>query len=149
LRGAVGRKVRGGAAARVERVGTRPRADVATELEENDRFDLPPSDLRLGIGVLDWWEVPRWHEMIDECSVWSDPRVFRGKATTDSDGTRPRIPSERGHRFRLIMAPGYRVSWIRSRGSAPRSLYSGSRGMSWEEEDWVDEEATGHRGADD
>ena len=70
----VGKKVRGGAAVRVERVCTRPRVDVAAELEEGDRLDLPPSDLRLGIAVLDWWEVPRWHEMADECSVWSDPR---------------------------------------------------------------------------
>ena len=73
LRGVVGRKVRGRAAARAERE-ERPRVDVAAELEEGDRLDLPPSDLRLGIAVLNWWEVPRWHEMADECSVWGDPR---------------------------------------------------------------------------
>jgi hypothetical protein len=31
----------------------------------------------------------------------------------------------------------------------PARKVSGRRGMSWTEEDWVDEEATGHRGEDD
>ncbi|RJR30026.1 MAG: hypothetical protein C4574_02855, partial [Candidatus Latescibacterota bacterium] len=34
------------------------------------------------------------------------------------------------------------------RAGATRKV-PGRRGMSWEEEDWVDEEATGHRGPDD
>jgi hypothetical protein len=32
------------------------------DFEDEDNLDIPASDLRLGIAVLDWWEVARWHE---------------------------------------------------------------------------------------
>jgi len=40
------------------------------------------------------------------------------------------------------------LSCLSYRAGATRKV-PGRRGMSWEEEDWVEEEATGYRGADD
>lgn len=42
-------------------------------LEDENSLDLPASELRLGIAVLDWWEVERWHEVSDEWSLWDEP----------------------------------------------------------------------------
>ena len=55
-------------------------------------------------------------------------------------------PGLREHRFETFCygpksCPLYRAG--------PTRKVPGRKGMSWEEEDWVDEEATGHRGADE
>jgi len=73
LRGLVGRKDRGRAAVRVKPQCTDPLIEETFEDAEERSLDLPSSDLRLGIAVLDWWEVPRWHEVWDEWSLWGDP----------------------------------------------------------------------------
>ena len=38
---------------------------------------------------------------------------------------------------------------VRSIGPGPRARCRGDKGMSYTEEDWVDEDATSHRGPDD
>jgi hypothetical protein len=43
------------------------------DAEEEGNLDIPSSELNLGIAVLDWWEIERWHEVSDEWSLWSDP----------------------------------------------------------------------------
>ena len=55
-------------------------------------------------------------------------------------------PREREHRFETFCygpksCPAYRAG--------PTRKVPGRKGMSWEEEDWIDEEATAHRGADE
>ena len=50
-----------------------PGIDEPLRLEDENSLDLPTSELRLGIAVLDWWEVERWHEVNDEWSLWDDP----------------------------------------------------------------------------
>jgi len=55
-------------------------------------------------------------------------------------------PQVRGHRFETFCygpksCPAYRAG--------PTRKAPGRKGMKWEEEDWVDEEATAHRGADE
>ena len=55
-------------------------------------------------------------------------------------------PQEREHRFETFCygpksCPAYRAG--------PTRKVSGRKGMRWEEEDWVDEEVTAHRSADD
>ena len=50
-----------------------PGIDEPLRLEDENNLDLPASELRLGIALLDWWEVERWHEVWDERSLWSDP----------------------------------------------------------------------------
>jgi hypothetical protein len=55
-------------------------------------------------------------------------------------------PRVREHRFETFCygpksCPSYRAG--------PTRKVPGRKGMSWEEEDWVDEEATEHRGPDE
>ena len=55
-------------------------------------------------------------------------------------------PQEREHRFETFCygpksCPAYRAG--------PTRKVPGRKGMRWEEEDWVDEEVTAHRGADE
>jgi len=55
-------------------------------------------------------------------------------------------PQVRGHRFETFCygpksCPAYRAG--------PTRKVPGRKGMQWEEEDWVDEEATAHRGGDE
>jgi hypothetical protein len=55
-------------------------------------------------------------------------------------------PQVRGHRFETFCygpksCPAYRAG--------PARKAPGRKGMQWEEEDWVDEEATAHRGAEE
>ncbi|NIP71815.1 MAG: hypothetical protein GWO16_01720 [Gammaproteobacteria bacterium] len=55
-------------------------------------------------------------------------------------------PSQRRYRFETFCygpksCPAYRAG--------PTRKVAGRKGMQWEEEDWVDEEATAHRGPDD
>lgn len=69
----MGRKDRGRAAVGVKPQCTDPLIEETFEDDEEQSLDLPSSDLRLGIAVLDWWEVPRWHEVWDEWSLWGDP----------------------------------------------------------------------------
>jgi hypothetical protein len=73
LRGLVGRKDRGRAAVRLNPQHLEPDIDEPLSFEDEDGLDIPASELRLGIALLDWWEVERWHEVNDEWGLWDDP----------------------------------------------------------------------------
>jgi hypothetical protein len=73
LRGMVGRKGRGRALLRPKALPPKPEIDEPFDLEDEDSLDIPASELRLGIAVLDWWEVGRWQEVPNEWSLWGDP----------------------------------------------------------------------------
>ena len=55
-------------------------------------------------------------------------------------------PSQRRYRFETFCYGPKSCSFYKA---APTRKVPGRKGMSWEEEDWVDEEATSHRGPDD
>ena len=69
----VGRKAQGRAAVRLKTQHLEH--DIAETLDAEDELslDIPWSELNLGIAVLDWWEVERWHDVNDEWSLWGDP----------------------------------------------------------------------------
>jgi hypothetical protein len=69
----VGRKDRGRAVVRSRVRPLEPEIDEPLDVKDEDNLDVPASDLRLGIAVLDWWEIARWHEVPDEWSLWGDP----------------------------------------------------------------------------
>jgi hypothetical protein len=50
-----------------------PRLIEAPDPKENELPDLPTTDSRIEIAVLDWWEAPRWREVLDEWDIWGDP----------------------------------------------------------------------------
>ena len=83
-----------------------------------------------------------------------DARTYEAKCTTCIWGCRMPVemiidqwnPSKKKHRFETFCygpksCPLYRVGATRK--------VPGRRGMTWEEEDWVDEDATSHRRPDD
>lgn len=83
-----------------------------------------------------------------------DARTYEATCTTCRWGCRMPVemiidqwnPSERQYRFETFCygpksCPLYRAG--------PTRKVPGRKGMSWEEEDWVDEEATEHRGPDE
>ena len=53
----VGRKDRRRALLRPKALPRKPEIDEPFDLEDEDSLDIPASELRLGIAVLDWWEV--------------------------------------------------------------------------------------------
>lgn len=55
-------------------------------------------------------------------------------------------PSKKKHRFETFCYGPKSCSLYRS---GPTRKVPGRKGMTWEEEDWVDEDATSHRGQDD
>jgi hypothetical protein len=69
----VGRQARGRAAVRLKAQPLEAEIDERLDLEDENGLELPASELRLGIAVLDWWEIERWHEVHDEWSLWDDP----------------------------------------------------------------------------
>jgi hypothetical protein len=69
----VGRKDRGRARLRLKAQHLEPDIDEPLDLGEEDSLDIPTSELNLGIALLDWWQVERWHEVPDEWSLWGDP----------------------------------------------------------------------------
>ena len=83
-----------------------------------------------------------------------DARTYEARCTICMWGCRMPVdiivdhwkPDIRQYRFETfcygpLSCPSYRAGATRK--------VPGRRGMSWEEEDWMDEEATGHRGADE
>ena len=55
-------------------------------------------------------------------------------------------PSQKKYRFETFCYGPKSCSFYRA---GPTRKVPGRKGMSWEEEDWVDEDATSHRGPDD
>ncbi len=64
----VGKRSRG---RQVGQQAARPIEATIDEPEGDDLLDQPASELRLGIAVLDWWEIERWHDVTDD--AWGDP----------------------------------------------------------------------------
>ena len=83
-----------------------------------------------------------------------DARTYEAKCTTCQWGCRmpveliidPWNSVERKHRFETFCYGPKSCGFYRP---GPRRAAPGRRGMSHTEEDWVDEEATAHRGPDD
>lgn len=83
-----------------------------------------------------------------------DARTYKSKCSTCIWGCRMPVgmivdhwnPSEKKYRFETFCYGP--KSCLLYRAGATRKV-PGRRGMSWEEEDWVDEDATSHRGPDD
>ena len=83
-----------------------------------------------------------------------DPRTFSSRCRTCLWGCRMTVemivdhwnPSQKQYRFETFCYGPKSCSFYRP-GSTRK--VPGRRGMTWEEEDWVDEEATAHRGPDD
>ncbi|MDD4857079.1 MAG: hypothetical protein PHD74_03125 [Candidatus Krumholzibacteria bacterium] len=79
----MGREGRGRAATRAKRDEVTCNVDAAIDLEDDERPELPPSDLNLCIAILDWWEVARWHEVADENALWGDPSPGTARIVRD------------------------------------------------------------------
>ena len=83
-----------------------------------------------------------------------DTRTFDDKCTTCLWGCRMAVemivdhwnPGVKRHRFETFCYGPKSCSFYRS---GPTRKVPGRRGMSFEEEDWIDEEATAHRGPDE
>lgn len=102
-----------------------------------------------------WTCVPPTLEIYRECGHRRlDAPTYEAKCTTCLWGCRMPVemivdhwnPSVRKYRFETFCygpksCPMYRAG--------PTRKVPGRKGMTWEEEDWVDEEATEHRGPDD
>ncbi len=58
----------------------------------------------------------------------------------------PWRPSQKKYRFETFC---YGPKICASYRAGPTRMVPGKGGMSWEEEDWVDEDATSHRGQED
>ena len=83
-----------------------------------------------------------------------DARTYSSKCTTCIWGCRMPVemildnwnPSEKRYRFETFCYGPKSCAFYRA---GPTRKVPGRRGMTWEEEDWVDVEATEHRGPDD
>ena len=83
-----------------------------------------------------------------------DARTYAAKCTACIWGCRMPVemivdhwnPSQRRYRFETFCYGPKSCSLYRP---GPTRKVPGRKGMSWEEEDWVDEDATSHRGPDD
>ncbi|MFH1374408.1 MAG: hypothetical protein ABII79_11490 [bacterium] len=83
-----------------------------------------------------------------------DSRTYESKCLTCIWGCRMPVeiiidqwnPSKKKHRFETFCYGPKSCTYYRA--GATRKV-PGHRGMTWEEEDWVDDEATSHRGPDD
>jgi len=63
-----GRKDRDRAAFPLKAQPLDPDVEEIFEDDEQEGVELTASDLQLGIAVLDWWEVARRHDVLDESS---------------------------------------------------------------------------------
>ena len=73
LRVVVERQERARAAARAKTPSAEPVVlePAAADVEEQPQH--PTLCLDLDIRVCEWWELQRWNEISDECSIWGDP----------------------------------------------------------------------------
>ena len=104
---------------------------------------------------------PPWHGVPPALETYRarghrrlDARTYEAKCRTCIWGCRMAVemvidqwkPEVREHRFETFCYGPKSCALYRA---GPTRKVPGRKGMSWEEEDWVDEEATGHRGADE
>jgi len=104
---------------------------------------------------------PPWHGVAPALAVYRerghrrlDARTYAASCGTCQWGSRMPVemiidqwkPQMREYRFEASCYGPKSCALYRA---GPTRKVAGRKGMSWEEEDWVDEEATGHRGKDD
>jgi len=104
---------------------------------------------------------PPWHGLLPELETYRqrghrrlDARVYEGKCVTCIWGCRMPVemiidqwnPSKKKYRFETFC---YGPKSCNLYKAGPTRKVPGRKGMVWEEEDWVDEEAVAHRGRDD
>lgn len=104
---------------------------------------------------------PPWHGVPPSLDIYRDrghrrldARTYAASCRTCQWGCRMAVtvvidqwkPQEREHRFETFCY-GPKSCFLYRSGLTRK--VPGRKGMSWEEEDWVDEEETEHRGADD
>jgi len=83
-----------------------------------------------------------------------DPRTYESKCTRCTWGCRMPVemivdhwnPTDRRYRVETFCYGPKSCAFYRA---GPTRKVPGRKGMTWEEEDWVDEDATAHRGPDD
>ncbi len=83
-----------------------------------------------------------------------DPRIYESKCTSCTWGCRMPVemivdkwnPTDRRYRVETFCYGPKSCAFYRA---GPTRKVPGRKGMTWEEEDWVDEDATAHRGPDD
>jgi hypothetical protein len=69
----VERQERARAAARAKMPSAEPVALEPAAADVEDRPKVPELCLDLDIRVCEWWQIERWNEISDECSIWGDP----------------------------------------------------------------------------
>ena len=104
---------------------------------------------------------PPWHGVPPDLPVYRarghrrlDVRVYKARCSTCIWGCRMPVvmivdhwnPSQRRYRFETFCYGPKACTFYRP---GKCRVVPGRRGMSWVEEDWIDEEATRHRGEDD
>ena len=73
LRVVVKRQERARAAARAKMPSAEPALLEPAAAYVEDRPQGTPLCLDLDIRVCEWWQIERWNEIPDECSIWGDP----------------------------------------------------------------------------
>ena len=106
-------------------------------------------------------ESPPWHGPTPELEIYRerghrrlDPRTYLAKCLTCIWGCRMPVemiidqwkPNQKKYRFETFC---YGPKACSSYRAGPVRTVPGRKGMSWREEDWVDEDATSHRGMND
>jgi len=104
---------------------------------------------------------PPWHGLPPELEIYRqrghrrlDARTYAGKCVTCIWGCRMAVemiidqwnPSKKRYRFETFCYGPKSCSLYKA---GPTRKVPGRKGMVWEEEDWVDEDAISHRGMDD
>ena len=73
LRVVVELQERARAAARAKMPSAAPALLEPASADVEDRPESPPLRLDLDIRGCEWWQIERWNEIPDECSIWGDP----------------------------------------------------------------------------
>lgn len=106
-------------------------------------------------------EPPPWHGVPPELETYRarghrrlDARIYEGKCLNCLWGCKMAVemiidqwnPSNKKYRYETFCYGPKSCALYRA---GPTRKVPGRKGMVWEEEDWVDEDATGHRGIDE
>ncbi|MFC1978231.1 hypothetical protein ACFLWS_08255 [Chloroflexota bacterium] len=107
------------------------------------------------------YQPPPWIDLPPDLIIYRerghrrlDPRTYEGKCTSCIWGCRIAVeviidqwnPGKKLHRFETFC---YGPKSCKSYKAGATRKVTGRQGMKWEEEDWVDEEATSHREMDE
>jgi len=83
LRVVARRQERARAAARAKRPSAEPAVLEPAVFDVEDRPENPPLRLDLDIRGCEWWQIERWNEIPDECSIWGDPSPETTRVATE------------------------------------------------------------------